>query len=62
MLTALPTAVIVAIAVMTPDRADRRLERLSTWLGRNNRPLVIGVGLLFGAWFLAQALTGLGVR
>jgi hypothetical protein len=61
-LTALPTAAIVAVAVATPDRADRLLERLSIWLERNNGPLVIGVGLVFGVWFLAQALTGLGVR
>jgi hypothetical protein len=61
-LTALPTAAIVAVALATPDRADRLLERLSRWLERNNGPIVIAVGLVFGVWFLVQALTGLGVR
>jgi hypothetical protein len=61
-LTAFPTAVIVALTLATPDRANRLLQRLSTWLERNNGPIVVGVGLVFGVWFLAQALTGLGVR
>jgi hypothetical protein len=61
-LTAAPTASIVTIAVAAPDRSAQVLERLSRWLERNNRPIVIGVGLVFGTWFLAQALTGLGMR
>ncbi len=61
-LTALPTAAIVGVALATPDRADRFLERSSTWLEHHDRPLVVTVGLVVGLWFLAQALTGLGVR
>ena len=61
-LTALPTAAIVAVALVAPGRADRFLERSSTWLERNNGPIVIGVGLVFGVWFLAQALAGLSMR
>ena len=60
-LTALPTAAIVAVVLVTPDRADLLLERLADWIERHNRPIVIGVGLVFGLWFLALALSGLGV-
>jgi threonine/homoserine/homoserine lactone efflux protein len=49
------------VGLSMASRSDALLERLSAWLLRNNRPIVIGVGLVFGAWFLAQALTGLGV-
>jgi uncharacterized membrane protein (UPF0136 family) len=60
-LTAVPTASIVAVTMAVPDRSDRALEWLARWLERNSRHIVIGVGLVFGTWFLAQALTGLGV-
>ena len=29
------------------------------WLERNNRPILIGVSLVFGLWFLAKGVTGL---
>jgi divalent metal cation (Fe/Co/Zn/Cd) transporter len=60
-LTALPTLSLVLVRVATPDRADALLERLSGWLTGHNRSVVIGVGFVFGAWFLVQALSGLGV-
>jgi hypothetical protein len=61
-LTAVPTASIVAVTLTAPERSERILARLTLWLERNNRTIVIGVGLVFGAWFLAQALATLGVR
>jgi threonine/homoserine/homoserine lactone efflux protein len=60
-LTALPLLSIVAVSVAASDRSAALLEGMSAWLMRNNRAVVIGVGLVFGAWFLVQALTGLGV-
>lgn len=61
-LTALPTAAIVAVVLATPDRANLLLERLADGIERHNRAIVVGVGLVFGLWFLALALSGLGVR
>jgi hypothetical protein len=60
-LAALPVLAIVGVTMAAPDRSDVLLERLSAWLLRNNRSIVIGVGLVFGVWFLVQALTGLDV-
>jgi hypothetical protein len=37
------------------------LDHVSGWLERNNRVIVIVLGLVFGAWFLLKALQGLGV-
>jgi hypothetical protein len=31
------------------------------WLQRNNRVVVIVLGLVFGTWFLIKALSGFGV-
>jgi threonine/homoserine/homoserine lactone efflux protein len=60
-LAALPLLVVVGASLTAPDRSDVLLERMSAWLTRNNRAIVVGVGLVFGGWFLAQALSGLGV-
>jgi hypothetical protein len=60
-LAALPLGSLLAMALAAPDRSDALLEGMSTWLARHNRSLVIGVGLVFGSWFLAQALSGLGL-
>jgi threonine/homoserine/homoserine lactone efflux protein len=60
-LTALPLLTLIAIATASPTRSDLVLARASAWLTRHNRTVVVGVGLIFGTWFLAQALSGLGV-
>jgi hypothetical protein len=60
-LAALPTLSIVGLQVAAPERSDVLLERLFAWLGRNDRAIVITVGLAFGTWFLLQALAGLGL-
>jgi hypothetical protein len=52
---------IVAMAYAVPDRADAALDRFSSLLNRYDRPVTIAVGLVFGTWFLLQALDGLGV-
>ena len=52
---------VVAYAALAPDSSQGMLERVSAWLERNNRVLVIVLGLVFGVWFLLKALQGLGV-
>jgi hypothetical protein len=52
---------IVAMAYLAPDRASDVLARFSSSLTRYDRPITIGVGVIFGIWFLAKALDGLGV-
>ena len=52
---------VVAYAALAPESSQGMLERVSAWLERNNRVLVIVLGLVFGVWFLLKALQGLGV-
>ena len=51
----------VAYAARAPESSQGMLERVSEWLERNNRVLVIVLGLVFGVWFLLKALQGLGL-
>ena len=57
---AIPIAVVV-YAALAPASSRVLLDRVSAWLERHNRVIVIVLGLVFGVWFLAQALSGLGV-
>lgn len=52
---------VVAYAGLRPVTSQALLERVSDWLVRNDRPIVIVLGLVFGVWFLLKALQGLGV-
>jgi hypothetical protein len=55
------TLVIIGIAFLMPHRAATMLDRISGFLSRNNRVIVIAIGAVFGTWFLIKALNGLGV-
>ena len=57
---AIPIA-LVAYAAFAPGPSQALLERVSAWLERHNRVIVIVLGLVFGVWFLLKALSGLGV-
>ena len=57
---AIPIA-LVAYAALAPGSSQALLERVSAWLERHNRVIVIVLGLVFGVWFLQKALSGLGV-
>ena len=57
---AIPIA-FVAYAALAPSASKTVLDRVSTWLEKNNRVIVIVLGFVFGAWFLLKALQGLGV-
>jgi hypothetical protein len=52
---------IVAMAYLAPDRAGEVLDRFSSALMRYDRQITIGVGVIFGLWFLLRALDGLEV-
>jgi hypothetical protein len=57
---AIPIA-FVAYAALARDSSQAVLHRVSAWLEKNNRVIVIVLGFVFGAWFLLKALQGLGV-
>ena len=47
-------------AVVAPARADVLLVRAGDALERHGRVIMIGVGLVFGAWFLLKAMAAFG--
>lgn len=49
----------ILIYAIAPQQSDKPLRAAQGWLERNNRPIVIGVSLVFGLWFLAKGVTGL---
>jgi hypothetical protein len=52
---------VVAVAIVVPRRSDMFLARVSDWLERYDRAIVVVVGLVFGTWFLFKALDGLSL-
>ena len=48
------------VAVIAPQRAEVSLAWAGSTLERTSRPLMIGVGLVFGSWFLLKALVAFG--
>ena len=52
---------LMAVAYALPRRAGPALDRVTELLGRYNRPLMIGLGTVFGVWFLVKSLVGFGV-
>jgi hypothetical protein len=53
--------ILLAIAYVLPSRSDALLDSMASWLARNNRYIVIVIGLVFGTWFMVKALNGLGI-
>jgi hypothetical protein len=51
---------LVAYAALAPRSSQALLGRVSAWLERHNRVIVIVLGLVFGTWFLLKALSGMG--
>jgi len=47
-------------AVVAPARANVLLARAGDALERHSRAVMIGVGLVFGAWFLVKAIAAFG--
>lgn len=52
---------LVGTAYLAPKASESLLERMQTWLEVHSRVIMIGVGVVFGTWFLIKGLTGLGV-
>ena len=52
---------MLGLAIAAPARADVALARFSALLDRYDRPIAIGLGTVFGMWFLVKALDGLGI-
>lgn len=52
---------IVGVAYAAPERSAATLDRVGVWLRDHNRAMVIGLGLVFGTWFLVKAMSGLGI-
>jgi hypothetical protein len=49
----------IFISLVLPGRSKSLLASISSWLTQYNRPIVIGVSLVFGLIFLYKGLTGL---
>ncbi len=60
---ALATQTLVLLPILVfavaPQQAAKPLHAVQAWLERNNRPIMIGVSLVFGLWFLVKGITGL---
>lgn len=52
---------IIAAAAFFPDRSRAFLDRSLLWLQDHNRVIMIGLGLVFGGWFLYKGLHGFGI-
>ena len=63
LLFTLATQVVVLLPILVyavaPQQSARPLRAAQGWLERNNRPIVIGVSLIFGVWFFYKGVTGL---
>lgn len=49
----------LALRLVMPQQSKAILDRASAWLTAHNRPIVIGVSLVFGLLFLQSGLSGL---
>jgi hypothetical protein len=49
----------ILIKLALPRQSKNLLASISSWLTQYNRPIVIGVSLVFGLIFLYKGLTGL---
>lgn len=56
-----PHVCIVAAAALFPDRSKTLLDGSLRWLQDHDRFIMIGLGVVFGVWFLIKALVGFGV-
>jgi hypothetical protein len=50
----------VLAAVVAPRRAEAAFIRAADVLEANGRPLMVGIGVVFGLWFLLKALASFG--
>lgn len=55
----LPLLLPILFQLVAPRQAGPVLDRVGLWLERYNREIVMAVAFIFGAYFLAQGVTGL---
>jgi hypothetical protein len=60
-LTEILLLVVLGVSIVAPRQSRALLAEVSGWLERNNRYIVIGLGVVFGTWFLIKGLAGLGI-
>lgn len=48
----------IILRLVVPKQSAEILERASTWLEKNNHPIVIAVSLIFGTFFLYRGISG----
>lgn len=49
----------LGLRIILPERSKSLLEQFSQWMTRNNRPIMIGVSLVFGLIFFYKGVSGL---
>ena len=55
------TLAILLYATMAPRQSRHVLDATAQWLEDKNREIMIVIGLVFGIWFSAKGLVGLGL-
>ena len=61
LLAVLPALSVIVLTAVLPTRSAALLDSVSSWLTRHTSTIVIGICLVVGIWFVAKALTQLGV-
>jgi hypothetical protein len=49
----------IVVTLVTPAQSARILDSALGWLERYNRPITVGVSLIFGVWFAWQGISGI---
>jgi putative Mn2+ efflux pump MntP len=49
----------ILVYAVAPQRSDKPLRAAQAWMERNNRPIMVVVSLVFGAYFLYAGISGL---
>jgi hypothetical protein len=60
-LTEIALLLVLTVSAVLPTRSGALLATVSDRLERNNRYIVIGLGIVFGTWFMIKGLNDLGV-
>lgn len=53
--------VLIAVAFLLPQRSEAVLDRVGDFLTHYNRWILVGLGAVFGTWFVVKALDGYGI-
>ena len=56
---AIGVSIPLAVYLAVPSRADSALRRMRAWIGRHETVLLVVLGILIGALFVADGIAGL---